>query len=263
MKHAFTRRLFGSLAGLLLTAGTAALAADLPSRVAAPLPPPPVFSWTGGYVTLQVGGGVGHSGFDVYNGLTYPDAIPYSANYGFNQSGPFGGLNFGYNIQAGMFVVGLQAEYNFAGISGNAIAYPLNTTTSAIRQFGSVDARVGVALDRVLLYAIGGFAYADARNSISYPISSAVAFASDRSYGSNLYGWDVGAGVEYAFADNWTARAEYRYYNWGTKSYYDSLNYGAYTGYFPGHTVSENLHTGRIGLTYKFGAPPAPIVAKY
>jgi outer membrane immunogenic protein len=259
MKHAFSGRLIGSLAGIWLTAGTAALAADLPSRVAAPLPPPPVFTWTGGYVTLQVGGGVGHTGFDVfaYNGY------PYSTNFGFNDGGVFGGLNLGYNIQTGPLVIGLQAEYNFAGFSGNTIAFPLNTVTSSIREFGSIDARVGVAFDRVLVYAIGGFAYGDIRNSVSYPIPLNVAYASDRNYGANEYGWDVGAGVEYAFANNWTARAEYRYYNWGSKTFYDSLNYGTYAGYFPPHTTTENLQTGRIGLTYKFGAPAAPVVAKY
>lgn len=211
-------------------------------------------------MTLQVGGAVGHTGFDIYPAVY----APFYDNFGFNHSGPFGGLNFGYNIQFNQFVVGLQAEYNFAGITGKAISFPYWTERSAIRQFGSVDARLGWAIDRVLLYAIGGFAYADARNSVQYPIAQGVApFASDRDYGANEYGWDVGGGVEYAFADNWTARAEYRYYNWGSKSFYDGLNYGIFTGSFPAHTTTETLHTGRIGLTYKFGTPAAPVVAKY
>lgn len=258
MKHAFSRRLIGSLAGIWLTAGTAALAADLPSRAPAPLPPPPVFTWTGAYVTLQVGGGWGHSGFDIFPFV----ASPFNTDFGFNHGGVFGGLNLGYNIQLGQLVAGLQAEYNFAGISGNTIAFPVNTVTSSIREFGSVDARVGWAFDRVLVYAIGGFAYADIRDSISFPIPVAVAFASDRSYGSNRYGWDVGGGVEYAFADNWTARAEYRYYNWGSKTFYDSLAYGA-PGLFAPHTTTETLQTARVGLTYKFGSQAAPVVAKY
>ncbi len=261
MKQVVSRRLIGAMAGIWLAAGSAALAADLPTRFAAPLPAPPVFTWTGAYVTLQVGGGAGHSGFDVYSYTGYP----YDTNFGFNEAGAFGGLNLGYNLQFNQLVVGLQAEYNFAGITGNTIAFPLNTVTSSIRQFGSIDARVGWAFDRLLVYAIGGFAYGDIRNSISFPISLGAAYASDRNYGANEYGWDVGGGVEYAFADNWTARAEYRYYNWDSKSFYDFLNYGQIVGvgYFPGHSTTENLQTGRIGLTYKFGAPAAPVVAKY
>ncbi len=263
MKHAFSGWLIGSLAGVWLAAGTAALAADLPSRYTAPPPAPPVFTWTGAYVTLQVGGGVGRSNFNVYPFVGFP---AYD-NFGFNEAGVFGGLNFGYNLQFNQLVVGLQAEYNFAGISGNTIAYPLNTVTSSIRQFGSIDARVGWAFDRLLAYAIGGFAYGDVRNSISLPLSPiSLPYASDRNYGANEYGWDVGAGLEYAFANNWTARAEYRYYNWGSKAFYDSLNYGVagvFNGYFPGHQTTENLQTGRIGLTYKFGAPATPVVAKY
>ncbi|WOJ89918.1 porin family protein [Methylocapsa polymorpha] len=251
MKHAFSRRLIGSLAGIWLTAGTAALAADLPSRVPEPLPPPPVFSWTGAYVTAQVGGAWDHTNFDVF---------PFS-HFGLNDAGVFGGLNVGYNIQAGPLVIGIQGEYNFAGISGNRLAFPFNTVTDSLREFGSADARAGWAFDRVLVYAIGGFAYGDFRNSLQFV--TPVAFGGARSYIANEYGWDVGGGVEYAFTDNVTARVEYRYYSWGTKTFNDALN-GPINGFaFPSHTTNETLQTVRVGLSYKFGAPAAPIVAKY
>lgn len=239
MKQALLRSLAGSLAGCWLLAGTAAIAADLPSL--APAAPPPVFTWTGVYVTAQVGGAWGGATVDI-NGW----------NHGFGDTGAFGGLNVGYNYQVGAVVLGLQAEYNFAGITGNAFQYPFGLTNS-IRQFGSVDGRLGYAFNRFLVYAIGGFAYGDIRHSIQPAGDSALFFA------SNAYGWDVGGGLEYALTDNWTARVEYRYYNWGTKGFTESV--GALD--FPFHTAKETLQTARVGLTYKFGGPAAPVVARY
>ena len=205
MKQAFLRRLVGSLAGGWLLAATAAIAAEPPAL--APLPPPPVFTWTGVYLTAQVGGAFDGTTVNI-NGWTH----------GFGQSGAFGGINLGYNYQIGALVLGLQAEYNFAGITGSSFSYPFGLTDS-IRQFGSVDGRLGYAFNRFLVYAIGGFAYGDIRHSIQPAGAYSPLF-----FGASEYGWDVGGGVEYALTDNWTARVEYRYYNWGTKGFTESCS---------------------------------------
>lgn len=242
MKHKILHRLAGSMLGLSLLAGSAAVAADL---APAPMAPPPVFTWTGAYVTLQVGGAWS-------NTTTYAN---WGWNKGFNGAGAFGGLNVGYNLQYNAFVLGLQAEYNFAGVTGNAFAFPLGVTNS-IRQFGSVDGRLGYAFDRVLVYAIGGFAYGDIRHTI---VPAAGPYTSPLNFAANAYGWDVGGGLEYAFTNNITARAEYRYYNFGTKGFTESVSVLG----FPFHSVKETMQTARVGLTYKFGAPAAPVVARY
>ncbi|WP_036259425.1 outer membrane protein [Methylocapsa aurea] len=256
MNQAFLRRLIASLAGICLTAGATALAADLPLRAPEPLPPPPAFTWTGAYFGVQVGGGWGQT---TINTVPYAPAF-FALSETFQSSGVFGGIHLGYNIQTGPLVLGLQAEYNFSGITGNDALYPFASATNSIRQFGSVDARVGFTFDRLLVYAIGGFAYADIRHSLQ------TGSPSPRYFISSAPGWDVGAGLEYALTDNWTARAEYRYYNWGTKSFYDAA-YGPLPVLFgttvPNHTAKETLQTARIGLTYKFGGPAAPVVARY
>jgi outer membrane immunogenic protein len=251
MSQGFLQRLIGSLAGCCLLGGTAALAADLPPAAPA-LPPPPVFTWTGPYVGLHVGG--------AFAGNVTINPAPTTAPVAFGRDGVFGGLHLGYNYQVGAFVLGLQAEYNFAGITGSVVSGPF-TFTSSVRQFGSVDGRLGLAFDRWLVYAIGGFAYLDARHSIA---NAAIPFALTRDYGSNEYGWDVGGGVEYAFWGNWTGRVEYRYYRWGNKGFTDVLSQGAVAAAaIPFHTTTEQLHTVRAGLTYKFNWPSAPVVARY
>jgi len=266
MQRMFSRRLAGATAGLLLTA-TSPFAADL----APPPPPPPplpVFSWTGFELGVQVGGGTGQTSVTL---------LPFARSY--DTSGVFGGIHVGFNYQLmGPIVVGVQGEYNFAGVTGSTTGIPLNYLSTGIRQFGSVDGRLGIAFDRLLIYAIGGFAYADIRNQILCGQFQCGGFPTSpfgpvtRDFAANRYGFDVGGGLEYNFWGNWTARAEYRYYNWGSLGFADA-GFGAFSPLLgianpfsiaiPNHRSAEYMHTGRLGLTYKFAWPFAPVVATY
>jgi outer membrane immunogenic protein len=264
MQRTFLRRLAGATAGLLLT-GTSTFAADLG---VAPLAPLPVFTWTGFELGVQVGGGAGRTTVHVDGAPARPPAFPaFPSSDAYGSSGVFGGIHVGFNYQfAGPIVAGVQLEYNFAGITGTASAPPLNYLNTSIRQFGSADGRLGVAFDRLLIYAIGGFAYGDIRSQIQL---TGLAPGVIDFFAVNRYGFDVGGGLEYNFYGNWTARAEYRYYDWGTRGF-NSAGFGSFVNTFaipfaiPNHTSRETMQTGRIGLTYKFAWPYAtPVVAKY
>jgi outer membrane immunogenic protein len=249
MKREFIQCLAGTAAGVLL-AGTSAIAADL-----TPVPPPaPVFTWTGFELGLHVGGAGDRTS------VTLP---PFSDSYW--GSGVFGGLHVGFNYQLmGPIVVGVQGEYNFAGITGNTSFVPLNYLSTSVREFGSADARLGVAFDYLLVYVIGGFAYGDIPNAINFSGSpSIVGFPVNRFFDANRYGYDVGGGLEYNFYGNWTARAEYRYYNFGTLGFADAGFGNPVTIAIPNHSDKEIMQTGRIGLTYKFAWPSTPVVARY
>ncbi|HET6377210.1 MAG TPA: outer membrane beta-barrel protein, partial [Methylocella sp.] len=257
MQRKLLARLMGATAGLLVT-GSSPFAADLRPPMAPPAPPPPEFTWTGFELGAQIGGGVSTTNVQVF---------PVPSN-SFSYSGVFGGIHVGFNYQfTNSFLIGLQAEYNFAGISGNSSAPPLLSLETAVREFGSVDGRLGMTFGRLLIYGIGGFAYGDIRGLIQcgpfdcggFP---APAFPVSRAFAANRYGFDVGGGLEYNIWGNWTARAEYRYYNFGTRGFHDAgfpLNPIA----IPPHRSKETMQTGRIGLTYKFAWPTAPVVAKY
>jgi outer membrane immunogenic protein len=265
MKRDFLRCLASAAAGVLLT-GTSAFAADL-GVAPPPPPPPPVFTWTGFELGVQVGGGAGRTSVNV-DGAGAPFFVGASSD-SYGSSGVFGGIHVGFNYQwAGPLVVGVQLEYNFAGITGNAIAPPLDFTSTSVREFGSADGRIGLAFDRLLIYAIGGFAYADIRNEVQLAglPPGVIDFFAD-----NRYGFDVGGGLEYNFYGNWTARAEYRYYDWGTLGFNspgflspaNAILGGAIAFAIPNHSSRETMQTGRIGLTYKFAWPSAPVVSKY
>ncbi len=279
MQSKFSLRLAGATAGLLMTATSPFAAEPLP------LPPPaPVFTWTGFELGAHVGGGTGTTS------VQFPESVVFAGfrvSNSYNDSGIFGGLHVGYNLQLGAIVAGIQGEYNFAGITGGTSNIFLNQESTAVREFGSADGRIGLAFDRLLIYAIGGFAYADIRNQINCAVTLCGAFIPPnlvtglqtpvtRDFAANRYGFDVGGGIEYNLLGNWTVRAEYRYYNWGSLGFADA-GFGAFVIPFnaalilanpfsiaiPNHRDKEILQTGRIGLTYHFAWPPAPVVAKY
>jgi outer membrane immunogenic protein len=166
-------------------------------------------------------------------------------------SGGFGGGFVGYNYQISNFVIGLQGEYNYGSIKGSEVNVIGNLQSANSRSFGSIDGRVGIALDRALLYGIGGVAFGNPSQTFFLglgPVSTTFS-------GGNNTGWDAGVGVEYAFTPNWTARVEYRHYDFGSTTVAPDL---VVLG-LP-HTQRETIDTGRVGIAYKFGGP---VVAKY
>jgi len=159
-------------------ASGSALAADLPSRKAAPAsePPAPIFSWTGLYVGANVGGGWGAS----YRGGS--------------QGYVLGGGQIGYNLQLSpLFVAGLETD--FQGASSHNLDW-----------FGTVRARLGITpfSPNLLIYGTGGFAYGEIRNGWN----NGNGWNTVNNVGT---GWTAGGGVEWAFLPNWSAKAEYLY----------------------------------------------------
>ena len=138
---------------------------------------------------------------------------------------------------------------------------------------GTVRARLGFAADRALFYVTGGLAWASGTDdaTISYwnniePIGSPDVVW--RRGGVNSVGWALGAGVEYAFTNNWTVRAEYLYVDFGKEDNAWSctssgqISCGRWAG-FTGR-ADMNLNIVRVGLNYKFGGGgSAPVVARY
>ncbi|MGE3248563.1 MAG: outer membrane protein [Beijerinckiaceae bacterium] len=231
----------------------AAVAADLPARDAAPAPAPAYsvgYDWTGFYVGGQIG----------YIQNRDKASVPLLAFIGASQSysanSAIGGVYAGYNWQMNSLVLGVEADANIFNtskttnaIGGFVFGPPSNVRVRSTYQVGLV-AKAGVAFDRALLYVLAGgtLANVDARYNL---------FATSQTSDSSRLGWTVGAGMAYAFNANWSARVEYRYTNFGTKN--DGLvNFAPLS---VSHRVDSHRFMG--GLTYRFGGPAAPVVAKY
>jgi outer membrane immunogenic protein len=248
-------------------------AADLPSRVGAPAPVPvfaaaPV-SWTGFYVGMNAG--YGGDKFEYPFGGAF-EQTPYSGKPSVTSGGFLGGAQVGYNLQlANRIVLGVEADYQWSNIEGKvdingAIAGVGQADINAgseLKYFGTVRARLGYGWDRTLLYVTGGWAFGSVKTGGALSICSETSecFVGGLSEKSNLNsGWTVGAGIEYAIANNVSFKTEYLYVNLGSDTLY-SQNYG------PGTTakldVDSNFHVVRAGLNYRFGGSAAPVVARY
>ena len=228
-----------------------AMAADLPARSAPPVyipPPVPAFSWAGFYIGGQAGYAFGEDhAVNPLNApagrVSHPEGFIGGGHVGYNFAGipGFGGAGLGF----GGLVLGIEGD---ADGSNYHDTYGINAVTTMKSDVqGSVRGRVGFAYDRVLFYATGGAAFATFQDDFHNPT-----FAT---FTRTRVGYTVGGGVEYAFTNNWSARAEYRYSDFG--SYLEIPN---------GLLVTRHETMQRIqgGLSYKFNMPgAAPVVARY
>lgn len=218
---------------LSIAAAGTALAADLPQ----PAPPPPqapvayiptvapVYNWGGIYVGINGGWGFGKSD---WTGGAAPSGS-------FDISGGVVGGTAGANFQTDAFVFGVETDLDYSQVAGNGPgSFCANCYTSST-WLGTTRARVGYAADRVLFYGTGGVAYGDVK-ATAFNVTNA----------STEIGWTAGAGIEAAFADNWTARIEYLFVD---------LSDGSCTtacGAPPNQSVQFNENLVRAGVDFKF-----------
>jgi outer membrane immunogenic protein len=116
-----------------------------------------------------------------------------------------------------------------------------------------VTGRIGYTWGPALVYAKGGYAFRDNPN---IAVSSAGAPTAFTTTGNSVDGWTVGAGLEYMFAPNWSAKAEYQYYNFGTTT----LATGP--AEIVGRRFKNDENSVKVGVNYRFGWG-GPVATKY
>src|SRR5450631_2195009 len=190
--------------------GAPAFAADLGGRgyapyAKAPAYAVPLYNWTGFYLGAHLGGAF--SSDNNFSGLST----------GNNGNGRFlGGLQGGADWQfAPNWVVGAEAQYSWLSGSVGAVFPGGFAYTNSQRGLGSVTGRFGYTWGPGLVYVKGGYAYSDNNEKVTLNGVPA-AFAIN---GNHRDGYTVGAGAEYMFAPNWSAKAEYQYYNFGSSNF--------------------------------------------
>jgi outer membrane immunogenic protein len=236
-------------AAIIALAATAASAADLPFKAKAPVAPIK-FTWTGCYV----GGHIG---------AAFSEDRTTSSNGGivdFSPTGFVGGGQIGCNYQfASNWVIGAEGRAAWTSLENTHAASVIFTgfgglTTRVPSRFtlqndflASATARLGYVFgESWLVYARGGAAWTDEK--IDDAFINPAGRASDPGATLTRTGWTAGAGVEWAFAAQWSANVEYNYYDFGNKGV-------LLTG--PLNTVSVNslrdtIHSATIGVNYHF-----------
>jgi outer membrane immunogenic protein len=242
-------------ATLSIMAGGYAIAADLPQP-----PPPqapaayvpvlaPVYNWGGIYVGINGGWGFGSAKWNV------PLAIGAVSNVGgisssIDDNGGVVGGTLGFNYQANAFVFGVEGDWDYSGINtgtSSSICNNFGTCQTGNNWLATLRGRVGYAADRVLFFGTAGGVFGNAQTTLN-------GLETDHTQ----TGWTAGLGVEFAFADNWTAKVEYLYVDLGSTSVSQicstaactAANGGAPLPLTASASLTENLV--RVGVNYKF-----------
>jgi len=202
--------------GLFALSGTA-FAADVVSEeppAPAPIAELPVASWAGPYAGISAGYGFsGHA--KVHDGG--PDI---------KTKGFVGGVFGGYQWQQENFVYGAEADLGYNGTKGDS-----GGVNSKGGFEGSLRARLGYAVTpEILLYGTGGGALKNQKISVPGDSDS-----------NTMLGWTAGVGTDIKITDNVFGRVEYRYTDFGSKSF-DSV----------GTKVKESDNRVTFGVGMKF-----------
>jgi outer membrane immunogenic protein len=233
----------------------AANAADIPRGA----PPPPVvqalpiFTWTGLYVGLN-GGYVFETGKSTITGT--PGLLGTGLTPGPQKTLGDGytiGVQAGYNYQIGAFVAGLEADVNYVDLGKTIVSTTGGLTTTLTQNtsyLATLRGRLGVAFDRVMIYGTGGLAMGN-----HYAATSLTGLGGgwDGTKSEVKFGYAVGAGLEYAITNNWSAKLEYIYYDLGKHDFASPQVSGAIIPGVSGTTKAENKgNIVRAGLNYRF-----------
>ena len=271
------RLILGMAAFIAVSAGGSALAADMPVK-ARPLPPPvPVFSWTGFYIGGHVGGAWGTTE-STLNSLTITQCIggqcqPPDPIAGFSipisqtqTNGFLGGVQGGYNWQiAPWAVIGVEAQFSWTDLKGTSPCALVIACSTDHDWITTLAGRFGVSYDRALFYVKAGAAWSKVNYTASLNLGP---FVSSTSVSDTRFGPMFGAGIEYAFWGNWSAKIEYDYIRFKDKDYNFPLAFAA--GPFNVNlnfdtTIKEHIHLVKAGLNYRFdwGKYPVAVRAAY
>jgi outer membrane immunogenic protein len=271
--EAAVQKLAVAVAGLSLST-VSAFAADM--AVKAPIAPPVIiYSWTGFYVGGNVGYGWGNAD-TFFNPLpsaaTFVNLLPQTLSP--DPRGVIGGVQAGYNWQSGKFVLGVEADIQGSDVNGNALNTPITQNNGTpfpgagflaahqrLNWFGTARLRAGFTpVDRLLLYVTGGVAYGDVDYSAQTDFRPVGTTNYATAFSNTKFGWTAGAGAEWAFAQNWSAKVEYLYIDLGNES--AIVNAAPVLPPFQvGYTWKTQEQLARVGVNYKFGG--GPVVAKY
>jgi len=213
----------------LLSAGASAQAADLNWNSNATSPiygNASAAQWTGFYAGVSGGYGWG----------TTTNAPPLAGGQANNNSAGWHlGAQAGYNIDMGGFVIGGEADLQWASIGYNE---PIvgGTFEAKTDFFGTVRGRAGVPVGQVMPYATGGLAFG---RGVAQESTGVVT-----SQTANHFGWTAGLGLEAQATSNISLKAEYLHVDLGEQAYA-----GLPTG---NRDITQRFSIIRAGINYKF-----------
>ena len=209
-------------------------------------------NWSGFYLGGHLGGAWSDAGWSDPFGATSSGGLENVPGFGdlTQAHGPLGGGQIGLDWQTGPWILGVQADADYATIRGD------NTCFSGlggidcehqVNALATLTGRAGFAWGRSLFYVKGGGAFANTiynlngnTNALSLGMGSTTV---------DTFGWTAGIGLEYAITDHWTTSFEY-----------DHIGLGDVTVPFPTVATINTQHIGvtqwvdtlKLGVNYRF-----------
>lgn len=226
--------------------------------------------WTGFYAGLELGYAFAGEaeydyGIDIVNDVL--DDYGLLSN---DLDGLLGGAYAGFNYQTGNFVLGLEGSFAGAAIDGSSdnedsidlgfatVGLAAETETE-INWLATATGRVGYLVsDNFLLFAKGGAAFADIDSNgtldgfIQFPVGPRIsAELASISANETAFGFTVGAGGEYKFANNWSVKAEYNYVHFDEVEFNGDVDVLGFGGEYE-YSADVDLHLVKVGVAYHF-----------
>jgi outer membrane immunogenic protein len=253
--------------GALVILSGVASASDLPAQTGVPAPVAAYSgpAWSGFYVGAHQGIHRSDTTFRLDSFLNFfenVDNSTYLPSGKLDHTSAMGGVQAGVNYQTGRFVLGLEADVS--------VFSEANTTTFATRFFSPIDSslvttqvrsrldylgtarwRLGATFDHLLVYATAGLALGHVNYSVAYEEEAARGFPYIGAGQANTIhiGYVIGGGLEYAFTNRLSLKAEYLYYDLSNASL-STVLIGERGEAFT-HIIDTGGHIGRVGVNFK------------
>jgi outer membrane immunogenic protein len=243
----------------LLTSALAAVAfsplaqaADLPVP-AAPAPVnyyrPALYDWSGIYLGGNIAAAFTRDSASQWNSAPGGVAVPINGSFSNNPVGALGGGQVGANWEFAPWVVGIEASWSGAVSMSSTtmvttgVFVPNNVTlTDNLFWLASVTGRAGYAHDDLLFYIKGGGAWESVKYLENLGFNGATGL--QQTITDVRTGFTVGAGVEYGLTENFSAKVEYGFYDFGTKNY----NFNLVTPL----SIKSQVQQVLAGINYRF-----------
>lgn len=254
---------------LCTASAAAALAAAAFSALPASAQTTDKSDWSGWYLGVNAGGNWGNTDQKLFatpgNGTVVipPADVGVISSLGSggagNPAGFAGGIEGGYDYRSTSVLAGIETDFGFLNLeqkrastfqSGLLITPPIMATVgqrTTTDWAWTLRPRLGYITGNWLFYATGGLALGDIKLTTSYSDTTGRAASNERT--QTKAGWTIGAGLGYAFAHNWSVKAEYLYADFGSISSTAVIpnGYGSVTS-----NARAKTNILRAGIDYHF-----------
>ena len=255
LRHVTSTALAGLTLAVALPVAISSARADEPVLVSAP-----AHAWSGFY--FGAFGGAARADVEVPDLFT--DAFggafyTFGGNsYSLSPEGFIVGGHAGFDWQWNRLVVGLGGELGLMDLDDSvinpnvpALPAPESPPYSTFESdwYGALTARVGIPLDRILVYVRGGAAFLDVEGSTIDPCGRSFCGQTKiEAFGDDvLWGLTIGGGAEAMVTNHLRVGAEYRFFD------FESLEVSGTATNLLEYSQDmdiQGIHTGRVFLSY-------------